>query len=137
MRKIMVRLCSILALLALIFSLNSIQVLANNENREPSTKMTYIDLYNATIDKGIISTTVTAKITGKSNVTSIKIKMELQKLTSGTYSTIQTWEQTFSGNTGTMEKSKTTSLLSTYRLKVTFTAYCGTASETKTLYVNE
>lgn len=63
--------------------------------------------------------------------------MELQKLSSGEYSTVETWEQSFSGRSVSMEESKLTNPLSTYRLKETFTAYSGSNSETKTLYVNE
>lgn len=99
-----------------------------------SEKMTYIDSYSGEIDHGVLTTKVRAKIIGKSSVTSVKIKMELQKLTSGNYSTIETWEQTVNSSVGSMEESKITNPLSTYRLKATVTAYSGSNSESKTFY---
>jgi hypothetical protein len=101
---------------------------------QPGEKMTYIDSYSGDIIHGTLSTTVKAGINGKTSVTSVKIKMELQKLSSGDYSTIETWEQTFSGRNGSMEESKITSPLNTYRLKATVTAYSGSNSESKTFY---
>ncbi len=97
-------------------------------------RMTYIDDYSGIISHGVISTTVKADIQGKTSVTSVKIKMELQKLSGGDYSTVETWEQTFSGRSGSMEESKLTSSLSTYRLKATVTAYSGSNSESKEFY---
>lgn len=99
-----------------------------------SEKMTYIDNYSGDINQGVFSTTVQADIDGKTSVTSVKIKMELQKLSGGDYSTVETWEQTFSGRNGSMEESKVTSPLNTYRLKATVTAYSGSNSESKTFY---
>ena len=100
----------------------------------PGEKLTYIENYSGNIDKGLLSTIVSASITGKSNVTSVKIKLELQKLSGGSYSTVETWEQSFSGRSGSMEESKLTNPLSTYRLKATFTAYGGSNSESKEIY---
>ena len=127
----------VVTIMMVLLSTFSIVGYCGNESKDTGAKMTYINSYSAQLDKGTVSSTSTAKITGKSGVTSVKIKMELQKLSSGTYSTIQTWEQTFSGTSGYMQENKLTSLLSTYRLKVTFTAYSGSASETKTMYVYE
>ena len=62
--------------------------------------------------------------------TSLKIKMELQKKSSGTYSTIKTWNKTATGVSTGVEGTKIINPLSTYRLKVTFTA----GSETITRY---
>ncbi len=107
---------------------------AINADEESRPRMTYIDSCSGDINQGVLSTTVTASITGKSSVTSVKIKMELQKLSSGNYSTVETWEQTFSGSYGSMEESKLTSPLNTYRLKATVTAYSGSNSESKEIY---
>lgn len=137
MKSKMKRLSSIVLIIAVICSSFALISYANNEFKESGEKLTYIDSYKGDIDHGILTTTVTAKIVGKSTVTSVKIKMELQKLSSGSYSTIETWEQTFYDSYGSMEKSKLTNPISTYRLKVTFTAYSGSNSETKTLYVDE
>lgn len=62
--------------------------------------------------------------------TSLKIKLELQKKSSGTYSTIKTWSDSKTGVSITLSGSKTINPLSSYRLKVTFTA----GSETVTYY---
>lgn len=110
---------------------------ANETDKVSGEKLTYINGCQGQIVKKTLSTNVLATINGKPNVTSVKIKMELQKLTSGSYSTIETWEQTFSGKYGSMEKTKATNPFSTYRLKATFTAYCGSASETIVCYYNE
>ena len=62
--------------------------------------------------------------------TTLKIKMELQKKSSGTYSTVKTWTKTDSGTLTAISGSKVINPLSTYRLKVTFTA----GSETHVTY---
>ena len=79
---------------------------ANETDKVSGEKLTYINGCQGQIVKKTLSTNVLATINGKPNVTSVKIKMELQKLTSGSYSTIETWEQTFSGKYGSMEKTK-------------------------------
>lgn len=124
--------------LALIISLSCVFccAFADNSGKEGSPeKATYIFSTTATINSGLVSTKVKGIISCYSTVTSCKIKLELQKQSDGTYSTVETWQQTFTGKTGTLEESKLTSPLSTYRLKATFTAYVGsTAAETKVVY---
>ncbi len=122
---------SLALILVLVFSVYSFGVSVISQ---PGEKMTYIDSYSGDIIHGVLSTTVKAGINGKASVTSVKIKMELQKLSDGSYSTVETWEQTFSGRNGSMEESKITSPLNTYRLKATVTAYSGSDSESKTFY---
>lgn len=95
---------------------------------------TYIRSADASIDVGMLSTTVTGQVSGTSVVTSVKIKLELQKKSGNTYSTIKTWEETFNARSATKTESKLTSPLSTYRLKATFTVYTSTSSETKVMY---
>ncbi len=99
-----------------------------------SSKTTYIEKCDCSLSHGLVTTNVSASIKGSSAVTSVKIKMELQKLSGGSYSTIETWEQTFSGRSGSMDESKITSPLNTYRLKATVTAYSGSNSESKEIY---
>ena len=70
-----------------------------------------------------------AQMTAKYS-TSLKIKMELQKKSSGTYSTVKTWNKTSTGVVIGVEGSKIINPLSTYRLKVTYTA----GSETHVTY---
>lgn len=137
MKKTIIKILSVFACVTIIMSLFSTFSFSVQDCKETGEKYTYIDVYRGEIDHGMLITTMAVKVTGKSSVTSVKIKMELQKLSSGSYSTIETWEQTFSGRTGTLEAEKLTNPLSTYRLKATVTAYAGSASEQKVFYVNE
>jgi len=70
-----------------------------------------------------------AQMTAKYS-TSLKIKMELQKQSSGSYSTVKTWSKSATGIGISLEGSKVINPLSTYRLKVTYTA----GSETHVTY---
>lgn len=54
--------------------------------------------------------------------TTLKIKMELQKIKSGTYTTIETWNYSKTGTVISADESRLINILCTYRLKVTFTA---------------
>ena len=134
MKKLVFVMCSLVIAVALVVP--SFFIIGNAENDYEKTyeRFTYIQNYRGSISKGLISTSVYAEISGKENVTSVKIKMELQKESSGSYSTIETWEQTFSGRNGSISESKLTNPLSTYRLKATVTAYSGSNSESKTFY---
>ena len=62
--------------------------------------------------------------------TSLKIKMELQKKSGGSYSTVKTWTKSATSTATSLAGSKIINPLSTYRLKVTFTA----GNETVTRY---
>ncbi len=130
--------CATAAIVLVFLMVLSTAVLAVNTNQnDESEKTTYISQTAGTIEHGAISTTVYGKITGNPSVTSVKIKLELQKLTDGTYSTVETWEQVFSGRTGSLEKSKLTNPFGDYRLKAVFTAYANSSSETITSYYYE
>ena len=95
---------------------------------------TYFRFSNAHITVGVLQTTVEGHVQGVSGVRSIKIKLELQKQSGSTYSTIKSWEETFNSDEAIKTESKLTSPLSTYRLKATFTVYTSSSSETKTMY---
>ncbi len=137
MKKITRKIIAVLLCTVAVASALSVFALAAQQEKEISPKLTYLNDYDGIIDHGTLKTVVTVRAQGKSSVTSIKIKAELQKLSSGAYSTVETWEQTFSGTSAFFEESKVTNPFSTYRLKATITAYCGSASETKTIYVYE
>lgn len=62
--------------------------------------------------------------------TSLKIKMEIQKKSSGTYSTVETWTTSKTGTSLFLSESRLINVLYDYRLKVTFTA----GTETATVY---
>ena len=134
MKKYVLAMCSAVVATILAFSCFSMIGKAANEYEKNLERLTYIDNYGGNISKGLLSTTVSADITGKTGVTKVKIKMELQKLSDGNYSTIETWEQTFNSIEGSMSESKTTNPFSTYRLKATVTAYSGSNSESQTFY---
>lgn len=98
------------------------------------SKLKYIQTASASINVGTLSAKVKTNVVGISSVTKIKIKMELQKESSGVYSTVKTWENTYNSNSASMEESKLISLTGNYRLKSTITAYTSTDQETKTIY---
>lgn len=77
---------------------------------------------------GIKATCKASLQTGKSM--KLTIKMELQKLKSGTYETIKTWTSSKTGTTLTMSESRNINIFCDYRLKVTYTA----GSETVVAY---
>lgn len=75
------------------------------------------------------------KATCKSSLKTAKsmnlgIKMELQKEKSNGYETVETWTSSKTGTYLSMSESRNINVLSTYRLKVTFTA----GSETEVVY---
>lgn len=137
MKNVLLKNFVCLVCVAIILSAFSAYSFSVQNEKEIGEKYTYLDSYKGTIDHGIIKTTVSVKVIGKTNVTSIKIKMELQKLSSGSYSTVETWEQVFSGTQAYYSEDKVTNPLSTYRIKATVTAYAGSAYEQKVFYVNE
>ncbi|MBR4726586.1 MAG: hypothetical protein IK080_01720 [Clostridia bacterium] len=107
---------------------------ALQQSQQDEHRAVLIQDASAEINVGTLSASVKATIKGESNVTSVKIQLELQKLSGGSYSTVKTWSETFSGRSGALEKSRVTSPFSTYRLKATVTAYASGTSESRTLY---
>ncbi len=86
-----------------------------------SVKYTNISTNEYLLTISGINSTSYAKMTAARSM-SLSIKMELQKLKSGAYSTIETWTSNTTGVVLKMEESRLINLLATYRLKVTFTA---------------
>ena len=107
---------------------------ALQQSQQDEHRAVLIQDASAEINVGTLSASVKATIKGESNVTSVKIQLELQKLSGGSYSMVKTWSETFSGRSGALEKSRVTSPFSTYRLKATVTAYASGTSESRTLY---
>lgn len=68
-----------------------------------------------------VNSTSEAKLTAARSM-SLSIKMELQKVKSGTYTTIETWSSNKTGTSIYMTETRLINMLATYRLKVTFTA---------------
>ena len=98
--------------------------------KEEPTRYTYINSATLTFTINGITAVGSASLTAKKS-TNLQIVMTLQKQNSnGTWSNVQTWSKTGSGNTLSMEKSKLINVLNTYRLKGTFSA----GGETTTIY---
>lgn len=110
------RLLAILLCALMIFSCMQIAAVASastwNENISTNTCSLKIS--------GINSTSIAKMTVAKSMA--LSIKMELQKVKSGTYTTIETWSSSKTGVTISMEETRLINMLATYRLKVTFTA---------------
>ena len=121
---------SMFMVLVMIMSLFSISLnaLADTENEEP-TRYTVISNTSYAIIIKNLKATCSASLTANYSTT-VKIKLELQKKSGGTYSTIKTWQDSRTGTSIGLEGSKVINPLSSYRLKVTFTA----GSETVTYY---
>ena len=62
-----------------------------------------------------------ASLIAKSSM-SLKIKIEVQKLKSGAYETVETWNASKTGTSLSLDNHRTINVFSTYRIKVTFTA---------------
>lgn len=62
-----------------------------------------------------------ARLTAKSSMY-LQIIMELQKYSDGSYNTIETWSDSKTGTSLSLDASKLINIFSTYRIKVTFTA---------------
>lgn len=122
------------ALIALLLFSFGMVAYADDDGAEKLTRMNYIISHSSSITHGTLSSTMKAEAKGNSQVTKIKIKMELQKESGGSYTTVQTWEETFNSRTASKTVSKATSPFSTYRLKTTITAYAGSNTETIYLY---
>ncbi|MCR5781988.1 MAG: hypothetical protein K6G90_04535 [Clostridia bacterium] len=99
------------------------------DNDQSQIRYTYIAATYCSCNISGLTATCRADLTCRSSCY-MTIKMELQKLKSGCYSTIQTWNTSNTGTYLTITKTKLINVLSTYRLKVTFAA----GSETVTAY---
>ncbi len=92
----------------------------------------YVNIKNPTVEISISGITVSMKASFSSNSsTSLSIVMELQKLKSGDYQTIETYTKTGNGMSLSIAENRLINLLSDYRLKVTFTAGGETAVQYK------
>lgn len=104
---------------------------ANTSDNEVIYRYQVIGSHTSGIHISGITATCTAGL-GAMYSTNLSIKMELQKLSSGTYSTIKTWSTSKTGTSLDLEGTKLINVLSTYRLKTTFTA----GNETVVVYSN-
>lgn len=93
----------------------------NPTGEEIIVRYSVISSHSSRITISGIKATCTAHVSACYS-TSLKIKMELQKKKSSGYETIKTWTDTRTGYTLGAEHSRAINILSTYRLKTTFTA---------------
>lgn len=91
----------------------------------------YVNISGTTgkLDISGIKAKCTATLKAKKSV-NLSIKMELQKEKSNGYETVETWTSSKTGTYLSMTESRNINILSTYRLKVTFTA----GGETEVIY---
>lgn len=124
--------CRIIAVLMFFVSVFSANTVANAQvkNDELISPQYTTILDNSTcIRINGIKATCTTTLSAK-QLTSLKIKMELQKKKSGGYETVETWTSSKNGVNLAMSESRNINILYDYRLKATFTA----GSETTIVY---
>ncbi len=128
---------SILLALVIILTVSTATFAAVVDDNIAVPYYVYILNTGASFEVNTFSCTCSGSMTARSSATKVKIKMQLQKENDGVWSTVETWEETFTGTSGAMEESATISPFSNYRLKATFTAYSGSDSESATRYAYE
>lgn len=94
----------------------------------------YVDGRAVLLSISGLSATITGRLNTSPPVIKITIKLELQKLSSGEYKTVKTWEQTTNGTFAYLEESAIVNPFSTYRVKGTFTAATATGAELGVCY---
>lgn len=110
------RLCAVLMCVVMLFSCIQMFAYASVATYNMNIRSSECSL---TIS-GINSTSSASMVTNSSM--SLKIKMELQKLKNGTYTTVATWSDSITGTVLSMSETRLINALSTYRLVVTFDA---------------
>lgn len=127
-RSVRAVLCLMLALLAF----GSSTLIANAaDNDSPTITPFYINIHSVSAKikiSGIKSESTATLKTSKSM--KLTIKMELQKMKSGAYETIETWTSSKTSTALTVTESRNINIFCDYRLKVTFTA----GNEAEVLY---
>lgn len=91
------------------------------ENETEPTRYSTIDRYSSLISISGVTAQCEGSVIAKYS-TNLSITLELQKKSSGVYSTIKTWSGSKTGSSLSVSGSKVINVLSTYRLKSTITA---------------
>lgn len=125
---------SLLVALVMIFALALTAFAAVVKDDTVSPRLAYIGGTDASFTVNTFTCDGTADMCGKGGVVKVKIKMQLQKDNDGVWKTVETWEKTFNSVSGDLAGSANISPLSTYRLKITYTAYTSSDSESLTAY---
>ena len=87
---------------------------------------------SSTISHSGTLATLNSKAVGDNSITKVSIKMELQKKSGSSYSTVKTWSSTTNSSSASMRKTAVVSSKATYRVKTTFTLYSNSGKETIT-----
>ncbi len=131
MSKFVEKSTSILLVLILLFSVLAINTSAAEAEEDYGVMPCWTTISRIDISFSISGINSTSLVILNSQVsTSLKITVNLQKLKSGTYQTIETWTETGTGKRLVLEESRLINILSDYRIKVT----CKAGSETNTTY---
>ena len=104
------------------------------EPEEPENPYSILDTYSATLSKSGSTANVAGSIYSVIGTSKVTIKLELQKKSGSTYSTIKTWTTTKNARSASLTGSYSISSNQTYRLKATFTATKNGSTETATIY---
>lgn len=128
---------ALLMSIILVISMFGISIYSFAEDLDTPVNDEIIEEYQVIFNhtSGINIVGVTAKCNaslGAQYSTTLTITMELQKKSSGVYSTIKTWSDSRTGTIIALEGSKVINILNSYRLKTTFTA----GNETVVVYSN-
>lgn len=123
MKKHLIRLVSLVMALLMTFSVSTVAFAEADDSTDNEIVYRYSTISSTSIDFTISGITAECAATlGAQYSTSLKIKMELQKKSGDSYSTVKTWSKSKTGTATSLSGTKVINPLSTYRLKVTYTA---------------
>lgn len=125
------KLVSILLLTMLLSMMLSFQASASGPLKSQGSNR-----FETTISHSGTTASVYANAKVASSISKTTIKMELQKKSGSSYSTVKTWSSTTNSSSASMRKTAVVSSKATYRVKTTFTLYSNSGKETitKTAY---
>ncbi len=123
MKKKLIKIMSIIMAMLIALSASTVAFAETDDSTDTEIVYRYTTIGTNTARLSIsgITASCSASLTAK-YATSLYIKMELQKKSSGTYSTVKTWTKSANSTGTAVTGSRTINPLSTYRLKVTFKA---------------
>ncbi len=122
---------SLVLIISLIVSMIAFTASAKQIEEDYGVMPCWSTIKTITTDFSISGINSTSRVLLTSQVsTSLKITVNLQKLKSGTYETIETWTESGTGKALELEESRLINVFSDYRIKVT----CKAGSETTTIY---
>ena len=123
MKKHLIKIISVIMALLMALSAGTVVYAETDDSSDTEIVYRYSTIGSTGILLEISGLTATCGATLSAQYsTSLKIKMELQKKSGDTYSTVKTWTKSATGTGTTLSGSKIINPLSTYRLKVTYTA---------------